>query len=284
MTSRVSSYKTNNAAYSNKEISNQTGQSADISADLSADPKPEFNLTENDHQFADKNTKRAMDNVSAQETKKAKTHSVIFMQKAAATKGEKQQAITRYEKYIAELQTTTQNFDEQDKAKLQAKVFKLTNKLNEIKSLSEQYINLITENFDELTKEKRLLEEYSEDLNEQNKQSIEELDELEDTLRTTKEKLAFTDKELTDYRDHALQQRLARSKEHTNEIMYYIYALLITNFYTWMFSTYGFDYTIYGHFTIIYSVFQWIIYLFLSTIHGITNTTDFIFGNIIKNN
>lgn len=284
MTSRVSSYKTNNSAYSNKEIIDQTGQSADESADKSADPKPEFNLTENEHQFADKNTKRAMDSISAQETKKAKTHSVIFMQKAAATKEEKQQAILRYETYIAELQTTTQNFDEQDKAKLQAKAFKLTNKINEIRSLSEQYISLITENFNELTKEKELLEEYSEDLNEQNKQSIEELDELEDTLKTTKEKLAFKEKELTDYRDHALKQRLSRSKEHSNEIMYYIYALLISNFYTWMFSTYGFDDTIIGHFIIIQSVFQLIIYLFVSTIHGITNTTDFVFGNMIKNN
>ena len=267
-----------------KEIIDQTGQSADESADKSADPKPEFNLTENEHQFADKNTKRAMDSISAQETKKAKTHSVIFMQKAAATKEEKQQAILRYETYIAELQTTTQNFDEQDKAKLQAKAFKLTNKINEIRSLSEQYISLITENFNELTKEKELLEEYSEDLNEQNKQSIEELDELEDTLKTTKEKLAFKEKELTDYRDHALKQRLSRSKEHSNEIMYYIYALLISNFYTWMFSTYGFDDTIIGHFIIIQSVFQLIIYLFVSTIHGITNTTDFVFGNMIKNN
>ena len=242
----------------------------------------DFNLVENDHQFANKTSKRAMNSVSEQETKKAKNYSIIIMQKASASKQEKQNAILRYETYISELQHISQNFDEQDKSKLQSKLFKLTNKFNEIHSLSEQYIKLTQERFSDLTKEKELLEEHSEDLNEQNKQSIEELDEIEDTLNIAKENLNLKQKELNDYRDHAIQQRLARSREHAYETTLYIYALFITNFYTLLFSTYGFEYSINSHFLFIYYLFESIINVFLTTTHLLINIIDFVLGNLIK--
>ena len=222
-----------------------------------------------------------MAGVSVQATKKANTQSVIFMQKAAATEADKKNAILKYENYITEMQTSSQNFEEQDKAKLQAKLFKITNKLNEIKCMSEQYIDLITERYVELKREKELLEEHSQDLNEQNKQSIEELDEIEDELKTTTEKLKMKEKELTDYRDHSLQQRLNRSNEHEKDVTWYIYFAIFTNIYTCLFSNYGFQEIIDGHFGIIYYLFEITIYMFLTTVQSVSNTTDFLLSNLV---